>query len=73
MAKLSITLGDDNNKEYRKEVEVEVDGTTALLIRDRCRTADADDYGRAWDNMLYAIETQYPDLPRDWYVYHIER
>lgn len=73
MAKLFITLGDDNNKEYHKEVEVEVDGTTALLIRDRCRTADFDDYERAWNNMLNAIETQYPDLPRDWYVYHIER
>lgn len=73
MATLYITVGDDDNKEFKKDIQVEVSGTTYLLIKDRCRTADHDDYSRAWDEMCNAISSQYPDLPEYWYVYSIER
>jgi len=73
MAKLYITVGDDDNKEFRKDIELEIDGTTALLIRDRGQTADYDDYSRAWDKMCDEISYQHPELPRNWYIYHIDR
>lgn len=73
MAKLSIRLGDDNNREWKKDVEIEVDGTTALLIKDRLRTAEYADYTRAWDKMLDCISAQCDDLPYDWFVDHIDR
>lgn len=70
MPKILITLADDDNKEFRKDIELEVDGTDYLVLKDQAKHCNWDFYSRAWDGMCDKICAQY-GLPKNWYIYHI--
>ncbi len=61
--KIKVQLGDDNNRNYKRVVEIELSRLSILSLR-YCEG----DYDTAWDEMLDAIEGTYRDLPRSWFV-----
>ena len=61
--KLKVQLGDDNNRNYKRVVEIELSRLMILSLR-YCEG----DYDAAWDHMLDVIEDTYSDLPRSWFV-----
>ena len=54
----------------RKDIELEVDGTDYLVLKDQAKHCNWDFYSRAWDKMCDKICAQY-GLPKNWYIYHI--
>ena len=61
--KIKVQLGDDNNRNYKRVVEIELSRLAIISLR-HCEG----DYDAAWDQMLDAIEDPYRDLPRSWFV-----
>ena len=61
--KIKVQLGDDNNRNYKRVVEIELSRLAIMSLR-YCEG----DYDAAWDEMLDAIEGTYRDLPRSWFV-----
>lgn len=61
--KIKVQLGDDNNRNYKRVVEIELSRLTIMSLR-----YFEGDYDAAWDQMLDVIEDTYRDLPRSWFV-----
>lgn len=72
MKTLKVILGDDNNPNYRKEIELEVSGTMYLILQDKMSVCSWEEYNEAWDNMCDMIDEKYHDLPREWFIDKIE-
>ena len=72
MRTLKITLGDDNNSNYKRDVEIEVSGTMYLILQDKMSVCSWEEYNEAWDDMCDMIDRKYRDLPREWFIDKIE-
>lgn len=70
MAKVlvNVNIGDNNNKDYREEIEIELEPIDYLIIQDCMNICDGDTYNTSWDKFIAKIERQYPRLPSEWYV-----
>lgn len=67
MKKIIVTVGDDNNSQYRKEVELEV--TTSMYYNlKEC----GDEYDECWDRLCDKITYYVDDLPRSWFINSIK-
>ena len=63
MMKLTIQLGDNDNRNYKRVVELELPNLTALSIKNVDRF-----YDEAWDILCDTIEETFTDLPRNWFI-----
>jgi hypothetical protein len=75
MAKMlvNVRIGDDNNKDFKKLVQVELNSIDCLVIKDCMEFCDGDEYDTSWNNLVRAIERQSQCyLPREWYIDKIE-
>ena len=70
MAKVlvNVEICDNNNKDYREEIEIEIEPIDYLIIQDCMNICDGDTYNTSWDKLIAKIERQYPRLPNEWYV-----
>lgn len=66
MAKqITIKLGDDNNTNYRRTVELII---PTHMHRVLSSFDMEDDYDYQWDALCDMIENTYRDLPRSWFI-----
>lgn len=63
MTKLTVQLGDNNNRNYKRVVELELPYSTASSIKN----VDSS-YDEAWDFLCDTIEETFTDLPRNWFI-----
>lgn len=70
---VNVRIGDNDNKDFTKLVQVELNSIDCLVIKDRMEFCDGDEYDKSWNKLVMAIErkTRY-DLPSEWYVDKIE-
>ena len=60
---ITIKLGDDNNRNYSKNVELNISEDMYEALRNYTK-----DYDDAWDNMCDQIERENRGLPRSWFI-----
>ena len=65
---VSAEICDNDNKDFRKEIQVEIEPLDYLIIQDCMDICDGDTYNKSWDKLIAKIEKQYPYLPSEWYV-----
>lgn len=63
--KITIKLGDDNNTNYRRTVELII---PTRMHRTLSNFDMEDDYDGQWDALCDMIENTYRDLPRSWFI-----
>lgn len=70
---VNVRIGDNDNKDFTKLVQVELNSIDCLVIKDSMVFCDGDEYDKSWNKLIMAIErkTRY-DLPSEWYVDKIE-
>lgn len=75
MAQLAVNvrIGDNNNKDFTKLVQVHLDSIDCLVIKDNMEFCDSEEFDKSWNRLIIAIERKARyDLPREWYVDKIE-
>ena len=75
MAKIlvNVRIGDNDNKDFTKLVQVELNSIDCLVIKDSMEFCDSEEFDTSWNNLVRAIERQTQCyLPREWYVDKIE-
>lgn len=66
MAKqITIKLGDDNNKNYHRVIELTIPTHMHNVLSS---FHIEDDYDYQWDALCDMIENAYHDLPRNWFI-----
>ena len=75
MAKMlvNVKIGDNDNKDFIKIVQVELSSIDCLVIKDNMEFCDSEEFDTSWNRLVRAIErnsTHY--LPREWYIDKIE-
>lgn len=66
---LSVKIGDNNNKNYSKEVEIKVSAETYLVLKYGLKEdVELDIYDNYYNKLIDNIENQVDDLPEDWYI-----
>ena len=65
---VNVEICDNDNKNYREEIEIEIEPIDYLIIQDCMNICDGDTYNKSWDKLIAKIERQYPHLPSEWYV-----
>lgn len=67
MNKIIVILGDDNNSQYRQEVELIVN------INMYCNLKEiGDEYDKYWDKLCEMIRYEVETLPYNWFINGIE-
>lgn len=71
--KLNVRLGDNENKDYTRVVQVNLSSIDYLIIKDCMNTCSDKDYDRSWNRLINSIEnTYYGELPSEWFIDKIE-
>lgn len=70
--KLYINFGDDDDRDFNEQRDVEVDGTVGTILKNR-DTSNIVTFVAAWNEMIDAVSKQHPDLPENWFIDSIER
>lgn len=65
--RIRVTIGDNENKDYRKEVEAEISSIDWLVYKDCFEYCTYEEYVKAFDNICDDIQAQ-NNLPYDWYI-----
>ena len=65
--KIKVILGDDNNKNFREEIVVEVHFETFLALK-YAFDEDYELYLKHWDILCDLIVDTRPYLPCDWFI-----
>lgn len=65
---VNVKIGDDDNSNYSKIIQVEINSIDYLVIKDCMEFCNGDEYDISWDKLIQAIETTCCNLPRDWFV-----
>ena len=65
--RIRVTICDNDNKYYRKEVEAEINSIDWLVYKDSFEHCAYEEFTKAWDNICNDIQAQ-NDLPYDWHV-----
>jgi hypothetical protein len=70
MAKVlvNVKIGDDDNSNYSKVIQVEINSIDYLVIKDCMEFCSGDEYDTSWNRLIQAIERTCSNLPRDWFV-----
>lgn len=69
MVRVKVILGDDNDGNFEKEVEIVMSAIDFLVIQDCMCVCSGDDYDYSWDSFIQSIQIQARGyLPKDWYV-----
>lgn len=66
--KIIIKLGDNNNKNYSKTVELMISTKMHRILSN----FDFDEYDEAWDQMCDMIGNKNSELPRSWFIDKIQ-
>lgn len=67
MHKLHCIIGDNDNKDYKKEIDINVPGKIAYAIMHTWEDDNEDDYNRLCDRIDYEFR-----LPYSWYLDKVE-
>ena len=65
--KITIKLGDDNDRNYSKTVELMIPTKMHRILSNR-RIDDMDEYDEMWDQMCDMISYENRGLPRSWFI-----
>ena len=71
MKKLIITLGDDNNQNYHRTIELCVPTRMHRILSDY-DVDEMDEHDQMWDMMCDMIEENFRDIPRSWFIDKIQ-
>ena len=70
---VNVRIGDNDNKDFTKLIQVELNSIDCLVIKDSMEFCDSEEYDKSWNRLIIAIERKVRyDLPREWYVDKIE-
>ena len=70
---VSVRIGDNDNKDFTKIVQVEINSIDYLVIEDNMNICQGEEFDTSWNNLVRAIERQTQCyLPREWYIDNIE-
>jgi hypothetical protein len=70
---VNVKIGDNDNKNFTKLVQVELNSIDCLVIKDSMEFCDSEEYDKSWNRLIIAIERKERyNLPREWYVDKIE-
>ena len=75
MAKVlvNVRIGDNDNKDFMKLVQVELNSIDCLIIKDNMEFCDSEEFDTSWNKLVRAIEGQtLCYLPREWYIDKVE-
>ena len=75
MAKIlvNVRIGDEDNSNFTKLVQIELNAIDCLVIKDRMEFCDSEEYDKSWNRLILAIEEKaWHSLPREWYIDKIE-
>lgn len=67
MKKIIVTVGDDNNSQYKEEVELEVSTSMYYNLKE-C----GDEYDECWDKLCDMIGNSVSELPYSWFINKIK-
>ena len=71
--RLNVRLGDNENKDYKRVVQVDLGSIDYLIIKDCMNTCSYEEYDRSWNRLVNRIENDYYDeLPSEWFINKIE-
>lgn len=71
--RLNVRLGDNENKDYKRVVQVDLGSIDYLIIKDCMNTCSCEEYDRSWNRLVNSIENNYYDeLPSEWFINKIE-
>lgn len=66
--KVKVLIGDNSNREFHKDIVVEVPARVYLVVEDCMKTCDIDEYDEAWEDFCNIIERCSQHLPLDWFI-----
>lgn len=67
---VSVSIGDDRDKSFKKSVQVEINSIDYLIIQDNMEICSCEEFEASWDRLVGTIERQREVwLPCDWYIY----
>ena len=72
---VKVILGDDANRNYRRELVINLSNIIYKIIDDRMNTSWGEEYDDAWDEMCDIVEATAAEtepLPVDWYIYKFD-
>jgi hypothetical protein len=70
---VNVRIGDNDNKDFSKLIQVELNSIDCLVIKDSMEFCDSEEFDNSWNRLIIAIERKARyDLPREWYVDKIE-
>ena len=70
---VNVRIGDNNNKDFTKLIQVELNSIDYLVIKDNMEFCDSEEFDTSWNNLVRAIERQTQCyLPRERYIDKIE-
>lgn len=72
---VKITIGDNDDRSYKKDVEVEIPYGTYATVKDCMRNCSIDEYDRAWDELCDAVQNKIigdEDYRDAWFIDHVE-
>ena len=70
---VNVRIGDNDNKDFTKLIQVELNSIDCLVIKDSMEFCDSEEFDKSWNRLIIAIERKARyDLPREWYVDKIE-
>jgi hypothetical protein len=71
--RLSVRVGDNENKDYKRVVQVDLGSIDYLIIKDCMNTCSDEEYDRSWNRLVNRIENNYYDeIPSEWFIDKIE-
>lgn len=66
---LSVKIGDNNDKNYSKEVTIKVDVETyMILVHGFEEDIDMSIYDKYYKKLINDVRNQVKDLPENWYI-----
>ena len=66
---LSVKIGDNNNKNYSKEVTIKVEVETyMILVHGFEEDIDMSIYDKYYKKLINDVRNQVKDLPENWYI-----
>lgn len=66
---VKVKIGDNDNKDYSKSVQVELNSIDYLIIKDSMEYCSSEEFDTSWERLVQAVEKQRQVwLPCEWYI-----